>query len=172
MLRRRRKNRREGSVGRPGMTMPEVLITIAIGMIIMALAAPSLGRARDRYAVQSARREIAATLEAARAASVQRGHASRFYLRGNAVSAVADTAAPGQPVAGTIVVLAPPRFDQAYGVTLSAAVSGDTMIAFDARGFANPRIGHVARIIVAGRSKRDSVCISSFGQILPQDCTQ
>ena len=154
------------------MTMPEVLVTIAIGMILMAVAAPSLGRARDRHAVQAARREITATLEAARAASVQRGHPARFYVRGNAVFAIADTAAPGQPTSGTLVVLAPQNFYKAYGVKLSLAVNGDTAIAFDARGFANPRIGHVARIAVVGRQTRDSVCISSFGQILPADCTQ
>lgn len=176
MLRTRRKYRRDGlaygPVSRPGMTMPEVLITIAIGMIIMALAVPSLGKARDRHAVQTARREIAATLEAARAASVQRGHPARFYVRGNAVVAIADTAAPGQPVSGTLVVLSPQRFDKAYGVTLSLAVNTDTLIAFDARGFANPRINHVMRIAVVGKAVRDSVCISSFGQALPQDCTQ
>ena len=154
------------------MTMPEVLITIAVGMIIMSIAAPSLGKARDRYAVQTARREIAATVEAARGASVQRGHPAHFYVRGNAVVAIADTAAPGQAVTGTLVVLAPRRFDAAYGVTLSLANSADTAIAFDARGFANPRIGHVARIAVVGRSTRDSVCISSFGQVLPKDCLQ
>jgi Tfp pilus assembly protein FimT len=154
------------------MTMPEVLITIAIGMIIMSIAAPSLGKARDRYAVRAARREIAATVEAARGAAVQRGHAARFFVRGNAVLAIADTAAPGQPTSGTLKILAPNRFDQAYGVTLSLAFPADTAIAFDSRGFANPRIGHISRIAVVGRATRDSVCISSFGQILPPDCKQ
>jgi Tfp pilus assembly protein FimT len=153
------------------MTMPEVLITIAIGMIVMGFAAPSLGKARDRYAVQAARREIAATLEAARGASVQRGHPARFFVRGDAVFAIADTAAPGQPTSGTLVVLAPQNFYKAYGVKLVPAVSGDTAIAFDARVFANPRIDHVMQIAVVGRQTRDSVCISRFGQILPSDCT-
>jgi prepilin-type N-terminal cleavage/methylation domain-containing protein len=154
------------------MTLPEVLITIAIGLILMSFAGPSLGRARDRFAVQAARREIAATVEAARAASVQRGHAARFFVRTHSVVAIADTAAPGQPTSGTLVVLAPRSFDQAYGVKLSLAYSTDTAIVFDARGFANPRLNHVMRIAIVGRSTRDSVCISSFGQVLPANCTQ
>jgi hypothetical protein len=122
--------------------------------------------------VQAARRELGATLEAARAASVQRGHPARFYVRGDRVLAIADTAAPGAAVSGTLTVLAPQDFYKAYGVRLSLGNNADTAIAFDARGFANPRIGHVAKIVVVGRSTRDSVCISSFGQALPADCTQ
>jgi len=152
------------------MTMTELLVTIAIGLIVVGFAAPALGKARDRYAVQAARREISATLEAARAASVQRGHPARFYVRGNAVAAIADTAAPGQPTSGTLVVLAPQNFYTAYGVKLQLAVAGDTAIVFDPRGFANPRIDHIVQIAVVGRLTRDSLCISNFGQILPAGC--
>ena len=37
-------------------------------------------------------------------------------------------------------------------------------------GFANPRIGHTLRVIIDGKTAKDSVCLTNFGQILPPGC--
>jgi len=155
---------------RPGFTLPELLITFVIGAIVTGVAAPMLSRSRDRFAVRGAKQEIYAALEAARSAAMQRGRPARLFVRGNTVVAVVDTAPAGQPTVGTFIVLAPPPLDSAYRVQLALAVPSDTVIVFDSRGFANPRLGHTARIRVAGRVVVDSVCISSFGQLLPNGC--
>ena len=158
------------SPSRAGFSLPELLITFVIGGIVAALGTPVIARTRDAFAVRAARQNLVTTVEAARAAATQRGRTARFIVRGNAVLAVVDTAPPGQPAVGTLTVLAPQPFDVDYHVQLTLASAADSVVSYDARGFANPRVGHVARIVIVGRSNRDSVCLSSFGQILPSGC--
>ena len=160
---------------RRGFTIAELLVTlvlvVAIGAIVATIGTPMIARTRDMFAVRAARQEIVSVVEAARAGATQRGRPGRFIVRGNRVLAVVDTAPPGQLATGTFTVLAPQAFDVEYRVQLSLANPADTVVQYDARGFANPRLGHVARIIVVGRTTRDSVCLSNFGQLLPAGCT-
>lgn len=155
---------------RKGLTLPELLITFAVGAIVTGVAAPMLARSRDAYAVRGAKQEIFATFEAARSAGIQRGRPSRLLVQGNTVLAQVDTAPPGQPTVGQFTVRARSPLDTAYRVQLALAVASDTVIQFDARGLANPRLGHTARIRIATRRVVDSVCVSSFGQLLPNGC--
>ena len=164
--------RRRADRPRRGYTVAELLITLVIAGIAMSLAATPLAKARNAYAVRAARQEMTATLEAARSAAVQRGSTSRFVVRGNAVLALVDTAAgAGQAIAGTYTVLAPQRFDRAYGVTLTPGVAADTLVAYDARGMASPRLGRIARVVLRKGAAKDSVCVSNLGQILRNGCT-
>jgi hypothetical protein len=68
-------------------------------------------------------------------------------------------------------VLGPLRFDTAFATTITPTVPGDTIIAYDSRGLASPRLGHVARDVIARGAHRDSVCVSNLGMILPRGCT-
>jgi hypothetical protein len=57
-------------------------------------------------------------------------------------------------------------------VTVTAADLADSVISFDARGLANPRLGaDGARWVIARGTRKDSVCVSNFGMILPRGCT-
>jgi prepilin-type N-terminal cleavage/methylation domain-containing protein len=155
---------------RRGYSLTEILIAFAIGGIIAALGAPMVARTRDSFGVRAARQDIITTVEAARAAATQRGRPARFIVRGNAVLAIVDTAAPGQPVSGKLTVGQPQAFDVDYHVNLSLPIATDSVITYDARGFANPRTGHTVVIRIVGRSNRDSVCLTNFGQVLPPGC--
>jgi Tfp pilus assembly protein FimT len=157
-------------ISRPGLTLPELLITFAVGAIVASLSAPMISRSRDQFAVRGARNEVVTVIEAARAASVQRSRPARFIVRGNQVMAIVDTGGAGGAATGTFTVLRPQGLDTAYRVRLAVALPTDTLIAFDSRGFANPRLGHIARIRITGRVVVDSVCLTSFGQLLPKGC--
>lgn len=150
--------------------MSEVLIALVIGAIIASLATPALTKVRDAYAVRAARQEIVATVEAARAGAIQRGRPAQFIVRGNAVLAVVDTTPAGSPIVGKYTAAAPQAFDVAYRVTLAVGNPADTAVTYDGRGIANPRLGRVARIRIVSRTVRDSVCLSSFGQLLSAGC--
>jgi Tfp pilus assembly protein FimT len=146
------------------------MITFVLVAIVASMATPKLARSRDSYAVRAARRELVVTAEAARSAAIQRGRPSYLIVRGNTVLALVDTITGGT-AAQRYTVRAPAALDVMYKVQLSLANPGDSMIVYDARGFANPRLGRIARVRVTGRQIRDSLCLTNFGQILPQGCT-
>ena len=67
-------------------------------------------------------------------------------------------------------MLAPQDLKTAYGVTLTLATPADTLVAYDGRGFANPRLMRMARVIITKGSAKDSVCVTNLGQLLPRGC--
>lgn len=147
-----------------------MLVTFVMGVVMMFAVTP-LMRARDGQAVRAATQQISATVSAARAAALQRGRTGRFTVRGDTVIALVDTAGPGMPVSGTFVVLAPHPLDTEFGVHVTLRYAADTVIAYDARGLANPRLsGRIARLIVTKGLRRDSVCFSTLGQVLRRGC--
>ena len=45
------------------------------------------------------------------------------------------------------------------------------IVTFDMRGFANPRLATTGKFVISGASKKDSVCITTAGQIMPRNCS-
>jgi Tfp pilus assembly protein FimT len=159
------------ATARAGISFVEVLATLAVGAIITMLAAPRVTTFRDRAAVRAARQELIATAEAARGAALQRSRRARFVVQGDSVRAVVDTGPPGMPATGTQTVLAPARFGTDYKVTIELGDPGDTVVTYDGRGLANPRLGRMAKWVIVGRTTRDSVCVGSMGTILQKGCS-
>jgi prepilin-type N-terminal cleavage/methylation domain-containing protein len=171
MLHPLRSTRRGARDGRRGYTLAELMLVTFVAGVVMMFSVTPLMRARDRQAVRAARQQISATVAAARAAALQRGRTGRFTVRGDTVTALVDTAGPGMPVSGTFVVLAPHALDTEFGVRVTLRTSADAVIAYDARGLANPRLsGRIARLIVTKGTAKDSVCFSTLGQILRNGC--
>jgi type II secretory pathway pseudopilin PulG len=150
--------------------MVELLLTIAVAGIMVAIAGPKARAFREGASVRSARQELATAIEAARAAAIQRSRPARVRIRTDSLLVTVDTGAPGGPATGRYTVLGPLRLDSAFSVTVAPALEGDSIISYDARGLANPRIGHVARFIVTRNDRKDSVCVSNLGMILPRGC--
>jgi prepilin-type N-terminal cleavage/methylation domain-containing protein len=156
--------------GRPGYSLVELMIVLAIAGILMLVGAPRVRALRSASAVRAARLEVATVAEAARAAAIQRGRPARIAFRNNTLIATVDTSPPNAPLSAEMVTLAIQRLDVTYGVTLSHGAPADTVVAYDARGFANPRRAQDAKLYVARGGVRDSVCISVVGLILPRGC--
>ena len=53
---------------------------------------------------------------------------------------------------------------------LTLATAADSLVAYDGRGFANPRLLRVARVIITKGTAKDSVCVTNLGQVLPRGC--
>lgn len=155
---------------RAGFSMIELLLTIAVAGIMLAIAGPRARAFREAAAVRGARQELATAIEAARGAAIQRSRPARVHVRTDSLLVTVDTGAPGAAATGRFTVLGPLRLDSQFVVTMTPADAGDTVISYDARGLANPRVGHVARFVVARGAHRDSVCVSHLGMILPRGC--
>jgi Tfp pilus assembly protein FimT len=147
--------------------MVELLIVLALAAIAGSLAGPSMRGLRGGQAVRGARGEVVATIEAARAAALQRGRLAWVVRSGNVLRAVVDT---GGPTGRVVVATADLR--QLYRAELSTAAAADDSVTFDGRGLANPRLGRTARYVIRaiGTAQADSVCISNLGLLLPPGC--
>ena len=155
---------------RAGFSMVELLLTIAVAGIMIAIAGPRARAFREGASVRSARQELTTAIEAARGAAIQRSRTARVHIRTDSLLVTVDTGAPGGPATGRYRVLGPLRLDSSFVVTLTPAIAGDTVISYDSRGLANPRIGHVARFVITRGNRSDSVCVSNLGMILPRGC--
>lgn len=163
--------RRPVPAPRAGFSVAELLVVIAIAGVMVAMAAPRARAFRESAGVRGARQELATAIEAARGAAIQRGRPARVRVRADSLLVTVDTGAPGAATSGTYRVLGPLRLDSEYVVRLVSAVEGDSVITFDARGLANPRLDHVARYVLRRGAHRDSLCVSRLGMILPRGCT-
>ena len=159
-----------GAARRAGFSMVEILLTIAVAGIMIAIAGPKARAFREGASVRGARQELATAIEAARGAAIQRGRTARVHLRTDSLLVTVDTGAPGAAATGRYRVLGPLRLDTAFNVTLTRADPADTVISYDSRGLANPRVGHTARFILTRGLRKDSVCVTNLGMILPRGC--
>lgn len=164
--------------GRPrprvaGYTLAELLIVLSLAGIMALIAGPRVVAYRNTSAVRAARLEIVAVTEAARAAAMQRGRSARMMISKKVLTASVDTSAVNATTSVvSMVTLTLQRLDSAYGVAVTTAAPGDTLITYDSRGFANPRRAQWAKLYVARDGVRDSVCVTEMGMILPRGCVQ
>ncbi len=111
----------------PGATLADLLITLAILAVLLAMAAPRLVRARDAYAVRGARDAAASLIERAAALAGMRGGA-RLQVDPGAGELRAE-APPGQPAGQAL------RLTLQFGVVLSVdGHSGPLALDFDGLG--------------------------------------
>lgn len=147
--------------------MAELLICLALAGALAALAGPRVVALRGGQAVRGARGEVVAVVEAARAAALQRGRTARVEVRRDMLRALVDDGS-----SAGFVVVSTADLGREYAVRVLTGVPADTLVFFDGRGLASPRLGRTARLIVQARAggQRDSVCISNLGLLLPPGC--
>lgn len=148
------------------MTFPELLVVMALVGILTAIAGPRMVAFRERSAMRSTRLEIAAAVEAARSAALQKGRPARLVASGDSLVAAVQTTGGG----GWLAVLVVPSVRATHGATLAFGDPRDTLLTFDARGLASPRLARTARLVVTKGTRRDSVCVSNIGLLLPRGC--
>lgn len=167
--------RRSGpSSPRAGVTLVELLIVLVLLGTASALAAPKTMALLRSARTASARRQLAAAAEAARAGAIQRQRPATVQVvavkdkfgavTGATVTASVDTGG-AQPYVVSRQTLAVPAAPRA---------AGDTSVTYDARGLLTPRRTSpptpVIYLLGAAGGGRDSVCLSPYGHILPRDC--
>jgi type II secretory pathway pseudopilin PulG len=140
-----------------------LMVVVIIGGLTL-FSVPKFAVLQERSKLTSARQEIEAAIATARAAAIQKGRVSRLHIGNNKLSVTVI------PVGGGAqqTVLPEMPLDSVYGVTMSVT---DTLIVFDVRGFAWPRLSATGIFRLIGRTRRDSVCISTTGQLLSRGCS-
>jgi len=148
---------------RKGFTLTEMMIVVVIVGGLTLFALPRFTGLHERSRLASARQEIEAAIATARAAAIQKGRTSQVHMGGNKVWVTVTSSETGTQ---TTVIPAIP-LDSVYGVTMSAPY---TSITFDVRGFASPRLPGGGVFQLVGPTRRDSVCVTSSGQLMPRGC--
>jgi Tfp pilus assembly protein FimT len=117
----------------------------------------------ERNRLSAAREELTAAIATARAAAVQKGRTATLFVSGNQMWVTVVNAG-----SGTTTVVPVKSFSSLYNVSVAAT---EPSITFDMRGFLTPRLASTGVFRIVGASRRDSVCITSAGQIMPRSCS-
>jgi hypothetical protein len=74
--------------------------------------------------------------------------------------------------AGATTTIVPVKsFSTLYNVSVAPTDPSITSVTFDMRGFATPRLSSTGIFRITGASRKDSVCITPAGQIMPRSCS-
>jgi prepilin-type N-terminal cleavage/methylation domain-containing protein len=133
-----------------GVTLFELLVTLAIISIVTAFAVPARRATQDRAAVSAASRELSLLLATAREVAVARG-AAAVHL--DSAEVALRLTAPGTDP--TVVGLG-----EMYGVTLTSTRDS---LAFDAGGLGRGAAN--LRVVLARGHARDTVVVSRLGRV-------
>ena len=153
---------------RRGYTLTEMLIVVSIIGLATLFALPRFRGLAERNRLTSARDELAAAIATARAAAVQKGRTATLFLSGNQMWVTVVTNNAG----ATTTIVPVKSFSTLYNVSVAAAApSGLTSVTFDMRGFASPRLSAMGKFLITGAKKKDSLCITTAGQLLPKGCS-
>jgi len=147
-----------------GYTLTEMLIVVVIVGLLTLFALPKFSGLVERNRLTAARDEISAAIATARAAAVQKGRSATLWMSGNQMWVTVVTSNAG----ATTTVVPVKSFTTLYNVSVAAS---DSAITFDLRGFASPRLAATGMFLITGGSRRDSVCITTAGQIMPRSCS-
>lgn len=141
-----------------------MLIVVSVVGLLTLFALPKFSGLVERNQLTAARDELSAAIATARAAAVQKGRTATLFLSGNQMWVTVVTSN-----AGTTTTVVPVKsFSSLYNVSVTASAPS---ITFDMRGFASPRLPSTGKFVISGASKKDSVCITTAGQIMPRNCS-
>jgi prepilin-type N-terminal cleavage/methylation domain-containing protein len=152
---------------RGGFTLVEMMMVIVIISGLTLFSLPKFHALEERSRLASARQELQAAIATARAAAIQKGRTAQVVIVGNAltVRVTIDNAGTTKTLLNRI------QLDSVYKVTVTPSAPADSLLTFDMRGFLRPRLGATEIYHIVGASKRDSVCITTGGQIMPRSCS-
>lgn len=153
---------------RRGYTLTEMLIVVGVVGLLTLFSLPKFSKLAERNRLSAARDELATAIATARAAAVQKGRTATLFLSGNKMWVTVVTSDAGT----TSTVVPVKSFGTLYNVSVAAQTpSGLTSVTFDGRGFASPRLSATGKFLITGASKKDSLCITTAGQLMPKSCS-
>lgn len=148
---------------RRGYTLTEMIIVVGVVGLLTIISLPRFSGLVERNRLSAAREELTAAIATARAAAVQKGRTATLFVSGNQMWVTVVNAG-----SGTTTVVPVKSFSSLYNVSVAAT---EPSITFDMRGFLTPRLASTGVFRIVGASRRDSVCITSAGQIMPRSCS-
>jgi prepilin-type N-terminal cleavage/methylation domain-containing protein len=151
---------------RRGFTLIEMVIVCVLVGGLMLISIPRIQSMRDSYSVQAAKQQLVAAVATARAGAIQKGRTSRLRVGGNAMSAVVPITA-----SESVFVVRRADFGTQFGVTLELGTPRDSVLTFEARGFAAPRLAATQVYRLRRGAAADSVCVGALGQLMTRGCT-
>lgn len=149
---------------RQAYTLTELLIVVVIVGALTLFALPKFSGLVERNRLDAAREELTAAIATARAAAVQKGRSATLRISNNSVWVTAVTSSGG----ATTTIVPTKSLATLYSVSVAAT---DTIITYDMRGFVTPRLGGTSIFRITKGARRDSVCITTAGQIMPRRCS-
>ena len=141
-----------------------MLIVVSVIGLLTLFALPKFSGLVERNQLSAAREELSAAIATARAAAVQKGRTATLFLSGNQMWVTVVTSNAG----ATTTIVPTKSFTSLYNVSVTASAPS---ITFDMRGFANPRLATTGKFVLTGASRKDSVCVTTAGQIMPRNCS-
>jgi Tfp pilus assembly protein FimT len=143
-----------------------MLIVVSIVGMLTLFAVPKFSGLVERNKLTAAREELSSAIATARAAAIQKGRTATLFLSGNQMWVTVVTSS-----AGATTTIVPVKSFSLYNVSVAPTDPGITSVTFDMRGFAAPRLSSTGIFRITGASKKDSVCITTAGQIMPRSCS-
>ena len=152
---------------RRGYTLTEMLIVVSVVGLLTLFSLPKFSGLVERNKLTAAREELAAAIATARAAAVQKGRTATLFLSGNQMWVTVVTNNAGS----TTTIVPVKSFSTLYNVSVSPKDPALTSVTFDMRGFANPRLSQTGIFRMVRGTKKDSLCITTAGQLMPRGCS-
>jgi Tfp pilus assembly protein FimT len=149
---------------RQGQHLKESVIVAGVAASLALLVLPRFSGLAEHNQLTVAREELTTAISTARSAAMQRGRNATLFLSGNRMWVTAEA-----PNAGATTTVIPVQsFKTLYNVSVAAADPALTQVTFDGRGNATPKLASVGVFRIAGATRKDSVCVTTTGQLF--DC--
>jgi len=146
-----------------GFSLIEVLIVIVIVGILSVITLPKITSVSNANDVRASARELATTLEVARATAIQNSRLSQFRVIGDSIAVLRVN------VDNSTTLISSRNLHAAHGVSVTiASDAGDTLVQFDPRGMALPAVSR--RYLVTKNGKSDTVCVFGAGKTSINTC--
>ena len=150
---------------RKAYTLAELLITISIVGILLAITLPRYGKIRDQGQMASAVTRFTRAVMAARQTAIQRGKPAYFKANDSQIWVTLDTT--GNNTDSVIVTKVIDLTDM-YSVEVTDPV-GLVEIQYDPRGVSTQVSQQVFHFVHSG-GRRDSLCVSRLGNTIREQC--
>lgn len=150
---------------RPGYTLAELFIVVAIIGILVAVTLPRYGKIRDQGQMASAMTRFTRAVMAARQSAIQRGKPAYFKTSDSRVWVTLDTTGNNTD---SVIVTSAINLTDMYGVTVTDP-TGLISIAYDPRGVSTQATKQVFHFRHTG-GRQDSLCVSRLGNTIRTQC--